>query len=82
MRYGPFGKNEAETLDNKRKMYPGKTFLSISYEEIIEDGFVPDYSKMNMLNPVYVPKGLSRSDLYDFQKQMVKAFYFRIHVIV
>jgi anaerobic magnesium-protoporphyrin IX monomethyl ester cyclase len=45
------------------------------YEEVLAEGFVPDFSRMNMLDPVYVPEGLSEEDLRKCQKRIIRSFY-------
>jgi len=40
-----------------------------------------DYEKMNLLEVVYVPNGLSREKLLYFQQRFMKEFYIRPHVI-
>ncbi len=53
--------------------FPG----SALYEETLSEGFVPEFDRMNMLDIVYVPKGLTAQELKQFQKKMIRAFYLR-----
>lgn len=43
--------------------------------------FDPDWSKMNMLNTVFVPHGLQEEDLMTAQKELLRRFYLRPRVI-
>ena len=45
--------------------------------EAIQEGFRPDYKRMNMLDTVYIPKGLTEKDLRKYQKQIIFSFYLR-----
>lgn len=40
-----------------------------------------DFEKMNVLNVVYVPQGLSKKKLMDYQKRFIKEFYLRPRII-
>lgn len=51
------------------------------YQEVLEEGFKPDYARMNMLDAVYVPKGLSEARLRTFQKKIIYAFYLKLSKI-
>jgi len=59
--------------------FPGSEIYNIAknYGEIEEN-----FEKMNILNVVYVPKGLSKKILIKYQKQFVIKFYFRIYIII
>jgi radical SAM superfamily enzyme YgiQ (UPF0313 family) len=53
------------------------------YERAAEFGrFDPDWSKMNMLNTVFVPYGLSEENLVNAQKELLRRFYLRPRVIL
>lgn len=43
--------------------------------------FARDWRKMNTLNTVFIPHGLSKDDLERARAKMTKAFYFRPHII-
>lgn len=43
--------------------------------------FDPDWSKMNMLNTVFVPHGLQEEDLAAAQKELLRRFYLRPRVV-
>lgn len=45
--------------------------------EAIQEGFRPDYKRMNMLDTVYIPKGLTEKDLRKYQKWIIFSFYLR-----
>lgn len=52
------------------------------YERAEEFGkFDRDWSRMNLLNTVFVPYGLTREDLEQFQRRMLKEFYLRLRII-
>lgn len=52
------------------------------YDRAAEFGrFDPDWSKMNMLNTVFVPHGLEQKDLEEAQKEMLRRFYLRPRVV-
>ncbi|MDD5454379.1 MAG: radical SAM protein [Candidatus Ratteibacteria bacterium] len=51
------------------------------FREVIEEGFNPDFSRMNMLEPVYIPKGLTEKDLRRYQKRMIYSFYLKLSKI-
>lgn len=42
---------------------------------------VPDWEKMNLLNTVFVPYGLTDGDLLQAQKKMIRDFYLRPRII-
>lgn len=53
------------------------------YERAAEFGeFDPDWGNMNLLNVVFVPHGLTRDELLATQKELIRRFYFRPHVMV
>ena len=41
-----------------------------------------DFEKMNVLNVVYVPKGLAKEKLLHYQRRFMKEFYLRLRIIV
>lgn len=43
--------------------------------------FDPDWEKMNLLNTVFVPYGLTEGDLMQAQKKMIRDFYLRPRII-
>lgn len=45
------------------------------YKEVLEEGFVPDFRRMNMVDAVYVPPGLSKGTLRGYQKKIIFSFY-------
>lgn len=48
------------------------------YERAEEFGeFDRDWSKMNLLNTVFIPNGLSKDDLAGYQQKILKQFYLR-----
>ncbi len=52
------------------------------YERAAEFGqFDPDWSRMNMLNAVFIPHGLSEEDLVVAQKELLRRFYLRPQVV-
>jgi anaerobic magnesium-protoporphyrin IX monomethyl ester cyclase len=53
------------------------------YDRAAEFGrFDPDWSKMNMLNTVFVPHGLREEDLVNAQKELLRRFYLRPRVVI
>ncbi len=79
-----------ETLDFIKKLpldelninfftpFPGSRL----FDEVVQAGFVPDFKRMNMLDPVYVPVGLTQKNLLKYQKQIICSFYLRFSKIV
>lgn len=53
--------------------FPGSKLFS----EVLQEGFQPDFNRMNMLEPVYVPKGLTEEDLRKYQKRIIQSFYLK-----
>lgn len=52
------------------------------YERAAEFGtFDGDWSKMNLLNAVFVPHGLTREDLEHYQRVILRRFYLRPRII-
>lgn len=52
------------------------------YERAAEFGvFDADWSRMNLLNAVFVPHGLTEGDLLSAQKELLKRFYLRPRII-
>jgi len=52
------------------------------YKRASEFGeFESDWSKMNLLNIVFIPYGLTHKDLDDYQRKISKRFYFRPRII-
>jgi len=74
-----------ETLDFIKKLpldelninfftpFPGSKLFS----EVLQEGFEPDFSRMNMLDPVYVPQGLTEEDLERYQQRIIYSFYLK-----
>lgn len=58
--------------------YPGTRLYNYVTEN---EGFRPEWDKMNTISPFYVPKGLSADDLSYYQKTATKEFYFRLKPI-
>lgn len=53
------------------------------YERAEEFGsFERDWSRMNLLNPVFIPFGLTREDLLAAQKEMIRSFYLRPRIVL
>ena len=53
------------------------------YERAAEFGeFDSDWSKMNLLNTVFIPHGLTREDLEQYQRKMRQQFYLRPQIIL
>lgn len=53
--------------------FPG----SALYTETLAEGFSPDFTRMNMMDIVYTPRGLDEATLKKYQKMMIRAFYLR-----
>lgn len=51
------------------------------YDEVIEEGFKPDFGRMNMQDCVYLPKGLAADDLEKYQKKIIYSFYLKFSKI-
>jgi hypothetical protein len=52
------------------------------YERAAEFGsFDSDWSRMNLLNTVFIPHGLTREYLEQFQREMLKKFYLRPRIM-
>jgi radical SAM superfamily enzyme YgiQ (UPF0313 family) len=52
------------------------------YSRAAEFGeFDPDWEKMNLLNTVFIPRSLSREDLEETQKKLIRNFYFRPRIV-
>ena len=47
------------------------------FREVLQEGFHPDFSRMNMLDPVYVPNGLTEEDLRSCQNRIIYSFYLK-----
>lgn len=59
--------------------YPG----SEMYKYLIEnEGFIPEWDKMNTVFPSYVSKSLTKEDLIYYQRKGTKDFYFRIRPFI
>jgi radical SAM superfamily enzyme YgiQ (UPF0313 family) len=58
--------------------FPGSEF----FKEVIKESFVPDFSRMNMLEPAYIPKGLQQEDLLEYNKRIIYSFYLRFSKII
>ena len=53
------------------------------YERAAEFGeFDSDWSRMNLLNTVFIPHGLTREDLEQNQREMLRRFYLRPRIIL
>jgi len=53
------------------------------YERAAEFGqFDRDWSRMNLLNTVFVPHGLTREELEQHQRLMLRRFYLRPRIIL
>ena len=59
--------------------FPGSRLYDIAEKYGTIDN---DFKKMNILNVVYVPKGLSKEKLLYFQRRFMKEFYLRPRIIV
>jgi len=58
--------------------FPGSEMYAVAEEHgTIEK----NYEKMNLLDVVYVPEGLSKEDLLDFQRRFMWEFYMRPRII-
>lgn len=57
--------------------FPG----SLLFQEVVAEGFQPNYSRMNMLDAVYVPKGITVEKLTAYQKKIIYAFYLKLSKI-
>jgi hypothetical protein len=52
------------------------------YERAAEFGeFDPDWGKMNLLNAVFIPHGLTMEELLVAQKELIRRFYFRPRIL-
>ena len=52
------------------------------YERAAEFGeFNSDWSAMNLLSVVFIPRGLTRDDLQSAQKELIRRFYFRPRIM-
>ncbi|MGC9327697.1 MAG: B12-binding domain-containing radical SAM protein, partial [Candidatus Hinthialibacter sp.] len=54
--------------------FPGSPLSKVAHEY---GRFDDDWTKMNLLTPVFVPHGLTAEDLQYWQKKILRAFYFR-----
>ena len=54
--------------------FPGSPLSKVACEFGTFDN---DWTKMNLLTPVFVPHGLTGEDLVHWQKKILRAFYFR-----
>jgi len=53
------------------------------YDRAAEFGrFDSDWSRMNLLNTVFIPHGLTREDLQFYQREILKRFYLRPRIII
>ena len=78
-----------ETLDFIKKLpldelnvnfftpFPGSKL----YKEVLQEGFTPDFSRMNMLDPSYVPRGLTEENLKRYQQRIIYSFYMKLSKI-
>lgn len=44
--------------------------------------FDPDWDRMNLLNPVFLPHGLTREKLVQAQKELIRRFYLRPRILM
>lgn len=52
------------------------------YDRAAEFGtFDGDWSKMNLLNAVFIPHGLTREDLEHYQREILRRFYLRPRIV-
>ena len=58
--------------------FPGTKF----YNEALKEGFKPDFSRMNLIDTVYVPRGLSEKNLIAYQKKVIRTFYLKPSKVV
>jgi len=58
--------------------FPGSRMFDIAEQH---GTIVKDFEKMNLLEVVYVPRGLSKSKLLDYQRLFMKQFYLRPRII-
>jgi radical SAM superfamily enzyme YgiQ (UPF0313 family) len=58
--------------------FPGSEMYDIAGQH---GTIVNDFTKMNVLNVVYVPKGLSREKLLYYQRRFMKEFYLRPKIV-
>ncbi len=54
--------------------FPGSPLSKIAHEYGTFDN---DWTKMNLLTPVFIPHGLTADDLQYWQKKILRSFYFR-----
>jgi len=47
------------------------------FRQVLQEGFQPDFSQMSMLEPVYIPEGLTEEELRRYQKRIIYSFYLR-----
>jgi hypothetical protein len=53
------------------------------YERAAEFGeFNSDWSRMNLLNTVFIPHGLTREELEQYQREILRRFYLRPRIIL
>ena len=59
--------------------FPGTALL----EDIGASGsFSADWDKMNLMNPVFVPTGLTKTELEEFHFRFLRGFYFRPRIVL
>ncbi len=59
--------------------FPGTVF----YDQVQSEGTcTPDLQKMNLLNVVFVPKGLSKQELEEWHATFVRRFYLRPRIFI
>jgi anaerobic magnesium-protoporphyrin IX monomethyl ester cyclase len=54
--------------------FPGSPLSKVAHEY---GAFEDDWTKMNLLTPVFIPSGLTADDIQFWQKKILRAFYFR-----
>ena len=59
--------------------FPGTVFYG---QAMAQGDYSPDWPRMNLLNAVYVPEALSKSELEDRHAEFIRCFYFRPRIFV
>lgn len=59
--------------------FPGSPLSKTAHEFGTFDN---DWTKMNLLTPVFIPHGLTADDLIDWQKKILRSFYFRPRTLI
>ncbi len=58
--------------------FPGTEIYERAAEFGIFDG---DWSRMNLLNAVFIPHGLTKEDLEHYQREIIRRFYLRSRIV-